>query len=333
VNAGAIWVALVPAAVSALAIAILRRSRWSSRLADHPNERSLHTQPRPRLGGLGIAAGLLPVAVTYGSGGGSVILACALGLCIVSLMDDLRALPAALRLSAHLLAALVVMSAIAYVPAAAPPWAWLCWLTVLVAIVWITNLYNFMDGADGLAGTMAVVGFGAYAIAAGLAGEQTLALISLATASASAGFLVHNFPPARVFMGDAGSIPLGFLAAALGIQGYVAGTWPAAFPVLVFSPFIVDATVTLLRRLARGERVWKAHRTHLYQRLVLSGWSARQLALRAAGLMLAVAASALVLARSGFMLQCGIIFFWAAVYALIFPALDRKAKTNTNTAR
>ena len=246
---------------------------------------------------------------------------------------DLRALPIALRLSAHLLAALFVMSAIAYVPAGASPGTWICWLAATLAIVWMTNLYNFMDGADGLAGTMAVIGFGAYAIAAGLAGEDSLALVSLALASASAGFLPHNFPPARVFMGDAGSIPLGFLAATLGVQGYAAGAWPAAFPMLVFSPFIVDATLTLLRRLLRGERVWKAHRTHLYQRLVLAGWDVRGLVLRAGALMLAAAASAVVLARAGFMLQCGIIFFWVVVYALLFRALDGKATTNTNTAR
>ena len=332
-NAGAMWVALVPAAISALVITILRRSRWSSRLADHPNERSLHTQPRPRIGGIGIALGVMPAALAYGSGQSALILACALGLALLSLLDDLRALPIALRLSVQLLAALFVMSAIAYVPAGAEAWAWLCWLAATIAIVWMTNLYNFMDGADGLAGTMAVIGFGAYAIAAWLAGEGSLALVSLAIASASAGFLLHNFPPARVFMGDAGSIPLGFLAATLGVQGYAAGAWPAAFPVLVFSPFIVDATLTLLRRLLRRERVWKAHRTHLYQRLVLAGWDVRRLVLRAGALMLAAAASAVALARAGFMLQCGIIFFWVVVYALLFPALDRKATNNTNPAR
>jgi len=198
--------------------------------------------------------------------------------------------------------------------------------------VWMTNLYNFMDGSDGLAGTMALVGFGAYAAAAALAGHGPLALVSLAVASASAGFLAFNFPPARVFMGDAGSIPLGFLAGALGVLGVVAGAWPAAFPAVAFSPFIVDATATLLRRLVRGERVWQAHRSHYYQRLVLSGWNPRRLVLAAGGLMLAAAASALVLARSGLMLQCGIIFFWVVLYALLLPAIDRKTRT-TNLAR
>ena len=332
-NAATLVALLVPALVTAILIAILRRTRWTDRLADHPNERSLHSQPTPRIGGLGLAAGFFPIAMSYADGPGALILACALALAVVSLVDDMRGLPVALRLSAHLLAALAVMSAIAYVPAGADASRWLAWLTAMVALVWMTNLYNFMDGADGLAGTMALVGFGAYAAAAALAGHAPLALASLAVASAAAGFLAHNFPPARVFMGDAGSIPLGFLAGALGVLGFVAGAWPAAFPVVVFSPFIIDATVTLLRRVTRRERVWQAHRTHYYQRLVLSGWNPRRLVLVAAALMVAAGASGVVLARAGFMLQCGIIFFWALFYALLLPAIDRRTRTNNPVAR
>jgi len=331
-NAAMLVALLVPGIVAAALIAILLRTSSVRHLADHPNERSLHSQPTPRIGGLGIAAGFFPIAMSYADGPGALILACALALALVSLVDDMRGLPVVLRLSAHLLAAIAVMSAIAYVPAGAEAWRWLAWLAVLLAVVWVTNLYNFMDGSDGLAGTMALVGFGAYAAAAALAGHGPLALVSLAVASASAGFLAFNFPPARVFMGDAGSIPLGFLAGALGVLGFVAGAWPAAFPVVAFSPFIVDATATLLRRLVRGERVWQAHRSHYYQRLVLSGWNPRRLVLAAGGLMLAAAASALVLARSGLMLQCGIIFFWVVLYALLLPAIDRKTRT-TNLAR
>jgi len=166
VNAAALWAAIVPALVTAVVIAILRRMPGTARLADHPNERSLHTQPTPRIGGLGIAAGAFPVALSVADGPGALILACALALALLSLVDDLRGLPVVLRLSAHLLAAIVVMSAIAYVPSGADGLIWLAWLAVAVAIVWMTNLYNFMDGADGLAGTMGLIGFGAYALAA-----------------------------------------------------------------------------------------------------------------------------------------------------------------------
>ncbi len=331
-NDATLWAA-VPAALAALAIALLRRAPWSARLADHPNERSLHSQPRPRIGGIGIACGVFPLAL-YATGGSiALILACALALAALSLADDLRSLPVGLRLAAHALAAIVVIAVIAFDPSVTDPWRWLAWLAGVLAIAWMTNLYNFMDGTDGLAGTMALVGFGAYALAASFAGRPTLSLVCLAIASASAGFLLHNLPPARVFMGDAGSIALGFLAGALGLYGFVAGAWPMAFPVLVFSPFIVDATVTLLKRLARREPVWQAHRTHYYQRLVLSGWRPRRLLFASGGVMLAAAASALVLARVGLMLQCGIIFFWAVFYALLLPAIDRKTRTNKSMAQ
>jgi UDP-N-acetylmuramyl pentapeptide phosphotransferase/UDP-N-acetylglucosamine-1-phosphate transferase len=180
---------------------------------------------------------------------------------------------------------------------------------------------------------MGAIGFGAYAWAAFQAGNAALGVTCLALASANVGFLAHNFPPARVFMGDAGSIPLGFLAGALGVQGFASGAWTAAFPVVVFSPFIVDASVTLLRRLARRERVWQAHRTHYYQRLVLAGWNPRRLLFAAGALMLAAAASALFLREAEPMLQCGIIFCWAVLYALLLPAIDRKTRTMTAAAR
>jgi UDP-GlcNAc:undecaprenyl-phosphate GlcNAc-1-phosphate transferase len=311
---------LVPALVAWALIAILVRMPWTASLSDQPNERSLHTIPTPRIGGIGILAGV--AAVSFPPGALAVTLGCALALWCISLADDLRGLPVAARLAAHLVAAAVAVAALLGPPAdilAAAPW-----LLALLAIVWATNLYNFMDGADGLAGGMAVIGFAAYAIAAVLAGASALAWTSAAVASAAAGFLVHNYPPARAFLGDCGSIPLGFLAGMLGLHGILAGTWGLAFPLLVFSPFIVDATVTLVRRLVRGDAPWRAHREHGYQRLVLAGWSRQRLALSAYALMLAAAGSALALERVGFMLQCGIIFGWIVLYALIVFAIERK---------
>jgi UDP-N-acetylmuramyl pentapeptide phosphotransferase/UDP-N-acetylglucosamine-1-phosphate transferase len=150
-----------------------------------------------------------------------------------------------------------------------------------------------------------------------------LALACCALASASVGFLIHNFPRARVFMGDAGSIPLGFLAGCFGTYGVIAGVWPVWFPLLVFSPFIVDATFTLAKRALRREAVWRAHRSHLYQRLVLAGWSHRRLALSAYALMAAAALSALAAARSEPMVQCGMIAVWVVAYLLLLYASGR----------
>jgi UDP-N-acetylmuramyl pentapeptide phosphotransferase/UDP-N-acetylglucosamine-1-phosphate transferase len=164
---------------------------------------------------------------------------------------------------------------------------------LVLAVAWITNLYNFMDGSDGLAAGMSVIGFGTYALAATLGGDVSLSVLSLALAAASAGFLVFNFHPAKIFLGDVGSIPLGFLAAALGIVGWRNDLWPLWFPVLAFGPFIGDATLTFVKRLVRGERVWHAHRDHYYQRMVRMGLGHRGTACVAYAAMLLCAAAAL----------------------------------------
>ena len=319
----AIFSAIVPAVLALATLALLRRMPWVAHLADHPNERSLHTTPTPRIGGLGMLVGAGVWIACY-PGPLATTFACALALWCVSFADDLRGLPVSVRLAAHGLAATLAVAAMLGIPES--PLALGVGLAAVGAIVWSTNLFNFMDGADGLAGTMALVGFATYGLAALVGGEPTLAWNCLALASAAAGFLAHNFPPARVFLGDSGSIPLGFLAAVLGLHGVIAGAWPIAFPFLVFSPFIVDATVTLLARLARREAVWRAHRGHYYQRLVLSGWTRRRLLLAFAGLAVATAVSALVLPGASLMLQCGIILAWLAVYALILLAIEGQTR-------
>jgi UDP-N-acetylmuramyl pentapeptide phosphotransferase/UDP-N-acetylglucosamine-1-phosphate transferase len=150
-----------------------------------------------------------------------------------------------------------------------------------------------MDGSDGLAGGMALIGFGAFGAAAWLAGERGFAAGCLALAGASAAFLLHNFHPARIFLGDVGAVPLGFLAAGLGLIGWRDDIWPLHFVALVFALFIGDATVTLVRRLLRRERVWQAHRDHYYQRMVRMGLGHRRTALIAYALMAICAAAAL----------------------------------------
>ncbi len=322
-NAQWLVVAALPASVAWLAIALLRRSRWAASLADRPNDRSLHAEPRPRVGGLGIMLGVLAASTWWVQGPLAVVIAAAAGLAFVSTLDDLRSLPIHVRLLAHFAAAIAAVYALDGCTPAGLAGALGC-LVAVIAVVWITNLFNFMDGSDGLAGGMAVIGFTAYGIAALAGGVAPVAAVSFATASAAAGFLLHNFPPARVFMGDAGSIPLGFLAAALGIAGITADAWPLWFPLLVFSPFILDATLAVLRRTRRREPVWRAHRSHYYQRLILAGWSHRRLALWAYLLMLAAAASALAGRAEGTMLQCGIIFTWVAAYGLLLAAIERR---------
>ena len=286
--AGVAGLALV---ACALILAMLLKTGLAWRLAtDIPNDRSLHTRPTPRIGGWGIVpvsviAMLVAAPPLWLAAGGTAFLAA------VSQIDDRRGLPARVRFGAHLLA---VAALIALNPAPVPWWAL---AAVGFLMLWLVNLYNFMDGSDGLAGGMALFGFGGYAVAAlsGPTPQIDLGIASAAIAGAAAGFLLFNFHPARIFLGDSGSIPLGFLAGALGYWGWLKGTWPVWFPALVFAPFIADASVTLLRRLARGERFWQAHREHYYQRMVQLGMGHGRTAcawylLMLAGIMLAVRA-------------------------------------------
>ncbi len=317
---------LLPALIAAFVIAASRRSSWAMRVIDRPNERSLHTVPTPRLGGVGLMAGALPLIALTGSAPLVAIAVCAAFLAIVSFIDDMRSLPIEVRLPAHLAASLAAVLAFASPVGAGAAWGWVEVAIAVLAIAWMANLFNFMDGSDGIAGGMGVIGFAVLAIAAADGGSMPLALASIAIASAAAGFLLFNFPPARVFLGDSGSVPLGFLAGALGAWGVTLGAWPVWFPLLAFSPFIVDASLTVLRRLFAGERIWRAHRSHFYQRLVLAGWSRRRLALAAYGLMIAAGASALAGRGQGEEVQCAIILVWGAIYVSLLVAIERRTR-------
>ena len=269
-----------------LALVLRGQRHWA---IDVPNERSLHSDPTPRSGGVAIVAGIGMAAALAAAGFEQVPLAAiglAIGLCGVSLADDRNGLPIALRLATHLLAAGVFA---AYLSKYTAPWWWM--LLAMLAMAAMTNFFNFMDGANGLAGGMAVVGFASYGSAA-FADAAGMAAVCFGIAAAAAGFLIFNLQ-GKIFMGDGGSVPLGFLAAALGMEGWMQGLWPSWFPVLVFAPFIADAVATLAMRIARRERFWEAHREHHYQRLVRSGWTHSRLACAAYALMAACAGLAL----------------------------------------
>lgn len=280
-----IWLAALSFVVAFIAIRVLL-SRFGHLALDRPNERSLHEKPIPRTAGIAV---LLGGALSLAFGATDLWVAFSLAgmLAAISIADDLRGLPPWSRLLAHALAAAAlvwyVLSPMDLVPMA----------LLILAVVWLTNLFNFMDGSDGLAGGMALIGFATFGAAAWLAGERGLAAGCLALACASAAFLLHNFHPARIFLGDVGAVPLGFLAAGLGLIGWRDDVWPLNFIALVFALFIGDATVTLLRRLLRRERVWQAHRDHYYQRMVRMGLGHRRTALIAYALMLVCSAAAL----------------------------------------
>lgn len=305
---------LVAAVVCVALLLVLVRSQ--SLPKDLPNDRSLHSAPVSRSGGLAMVFAIALTGPLFFYGVGTWLSLGAV-LALVSFADDWRSLPFMLRLATHVFAAL----ALVYYMMPDLPLA-LAALVVLT-IVWGTNLYNFMDGADGLAGGMTLIGFGVYAVA-GWTADATFAWFAASVSATAAAFLLLNFHPARIFMGDVGSIPLGFLAAAMGVYGWHAAIWPAWFPLLTFSPFIVDATFTLAQRAARGERVWRAHREHYYQRLVRMGLGHRSTALAEYVLMVAAGISALSLLAAPVFAQRLMLAIWAAIYLALAHMVNKK---------
>jgi UDP-N-acetylmuramyl pentapeptide phosphotransferase/UDP-N-acetylglucosamine-1-phosphate transferase len=318
--AAAALVALLSACLCASILLLLLRTGLAWQLAtDIPNDRSLHVRPTPRVGGWAIAPVAVAAILLVAPALWFVAAATAL-LAAVSQFDDRSGLPARVRFPAHMLA---VIGLVVFYPAAAPWWA-LAFLALLM--IWLVNLYNFMDGADGLAGGMALFGFAGYALAA-LQGPHSmpeLAWVAGALAGAAFGFLLFNFHPARVFLGDAGSISLGFLAGALGYWGWRGGAWPVWFPVLVFAPFITDASITLARRVVRGEKFWQPHREHYYQRMVRSGLGHAQTARIWYALMVFGVILAVLALDWPPTVQWSMVTAWIVTLYLLGLAVDRR---------
>lgn len=254
----------------------LRRYALTHQVMDIPNARSSHQVPTPRGGGLAIVVtflGALPFLAWTGTLRLNEL--CALfgaGLitAVIGFIDDHRHIDARWRLLGHFIAAFWGLAWLGGLPSLSifghviDMGVWGA-LLAAVYLVWLLNLYNFMDGIDGIASIEAIcVGIGSVAMYA-VAGLPTLSAISMILIAAVAGFVLWNFPVARIFMGDAGS---GFLGIVLGLLSLMAAWadqrlfwgW-----LILLGVFIVDATITLLRRLFRGDRIYQAHRSHAYQ--------------------------------------------------------------------
>jgi len=314
---------------------------------DHPNDRSLHHVPTPKMGGIAIVGsgviGVMVFALLRLSGGWDDadgfearpqvmwILAGALFLAVVSFLDDRKGIPIWFRFGCHFLAASAVVFGgdvrltVLHVPGLAEiELGWLAAPLTLGFLVWMTNLYNFMDGMDGFAGGMTVLGFGMLAYFFWMADQPVLFSVSLIQAAAALGFLLHNFPPAKIFMGDVGSITTGFLAGTLGVLGCRQRAFDLWVPLVIFSPFILDATVTLVRRAVRGERVWKAHREHYYQRIVLSGWSHRRTVAVEYGVMACCAVLAVMYHMSTDGRRIVILSAWMSLFVVLAALVHKQ---------
>ena len=282
---------LIGALASIVGVRLLTSWALRRNLLDVPNSRSSHTRPTPRGGGLAIAAISVSgwVYLEFASGlPTAAILGCVLGAALVigiSWLDDLVGLSARVRLLVHLVAAGIAVISVGSWDVVALPFGSQLVLggagTVLTVlwIVGLTNAYNFMDGSDGMAGTQAVIAGLGWSFVAAASGDTTTSAFAVLLAGSSTGFLVHNMPPARIFMGDVGSAFLGYSFAILPLLSLHSGEpLRRTAPLLGFLfvwPFICDTSFTLLRRLVRGENIFAAHRTHVYQRAMTVGYSHR----------------------------------------------------------
>jgi UDP-N-acetylmuramyl pentapeptide phosphotransferase/UDP-N-acetylglucosamine-1-phosphate transferase len=266
-----------------------------------PSSRGLHKVPTPVGGGLGlISAALIMWALSQWPLLAEMvrIVAAIFALAALSWLDDRRPLPPAIRFAAQ---ALVIVATLWWLPMqqrllpVVPLGVERC--AIAIGWLWMLNLTNFMDGIDGLAGIEAVsVGLG-YAVCATLFVHDTAVVaqlpdLALFVAAASIGYLVWNWAPAQIFMGDVGSIPLGFLFGLLMFDLSERGDWAAAIILPLY--FIADATTTLLDRIRRGIRPWHAHREHAYQHAVLAGMSHAEVSLHVGTLNVALGALAVL---------------------------------------
>lgn len=251
---------------------------------DQPNQRSMHSVPIPRLGGVALWGAIVCGLVMHPMESHQRILLEALTMVVaVSLLDDIRTLPPWPRLATHLVAALLALWGAWLVPGTwtLPGWTWawpyaLALPLCLLFVVWTSNCFNFMDGMDGLAATQAITGFGGLAIMAGLSAAPWLTLAASLTAAAAIGFLPWNWPTARLFLGDAGAVGLGFWQGVLTLYGAAHGAFPLWAGLLAFAPFLLDGTITLLVRTIHGHSPLVPHREHLYQRLAMGPWGVRR---------------------------------------------------------
>jgi len=278
-TASVILVVFTAFAVAVIATGLMRRYALQRNLIDVPNLRSSHASPTPRGGGVAIVIAFFAAALLLAILGlldvrllGTLLIGGS-AMALVGFFDDRWQLRASVRFGVHLAAALWAVILLGGVPERAlGNWGlhgvWIGGLVAVLALVWITNLFNFMDGLDGIAASEAVFVSGAGAWLnwyEGGAPGLTAAMACLA--AASSGFLRWNWPPARIFMGDVGSGFLGFSLAVLGLAVSQKGIFSIEVWAILGGVFLVDATVTLIRRVVRGDRWFEAHRTHAYQHL------------------------------------------------------------------
>jgi len=305
---------------------------------DTPNERSLHESPTPRTGGVAI---LLSAIITsfiflYNQNlniSPSIIIAGAM-IIIISLLDDFRPVKSIVRLVVHIASAVIVVRAGFVIEYINMPWGGGNILSILASaltiafIVWMINLYNFMDGMDGLASGMSIFGFLTFAVIGYLENQHGFSITSLILAVSSMGFLVWNFPPAKIFMGDLGSAVYGYIVAVFVIYAHINNIIPVHISIILFSPFIFDATATLICRIYNREKFWQAHNKHFYQQLVLSGLGHKKVLMYEYVLMIACSILVIAMYDARPLYQIFTILIALFTYVLIAAIILKKIKSS-----
>ncbi|MCX6841947.1 MAG: hypothetical protein NTX53_06700, partial [candidate division WOR-3 bacterium] len=279
---------------------MLKRAHMGAPM-DVPSGRSSHTRSTVRGGGVGLALAVCLALLALGlraqgvpRGDIGLFAIATVIIAAIGLWADYRDPPASYRLFLQLGAAGLVMGAGMQLQVLKLPWSHnvaLYWAAVPLTLFWITavtNLSNFIDGADGLATSVSIVYSSGIAAAAFATGHPYEGIVAFVVIAGCLGFLWFNFPPAKLFMGDVGSLTLGFVFAVLAIRLATLGEHPVplTFFLILYSSFLFDTTYTIVYRATRGEKFWQAHRTHLYERLLLVGWSHLRVTLFYVGLSL-----------------------------------------------
>lgn len=298
---------VLTAAAAWVATGVALRYLGKREILDKPNERSSHRHPTPRGGGIALVPVIVAAWGTIGILSHAalihwIVILAGAALAAVSWIDDMRGLSPAPRFLSHIVAVVLVVALLPSNKLVFQGMLPLVLDRVAAALVWIwfVNLFNFMDGIDGITGIeTAALGLGIAIVAT--VGSLSIASVGLAPlglalAATVVGFLFWNWHPARIFMGDVGSVPLGFFAGWLLIAAAANGAWAAALILPAY--YLADATITLGRRAARLEPIWRAHREHFYQRAAAAGWRHDRVALCVGILDLVLIGTALLASRA-----------------------------------
>jgi Fuc2NAc and GlcNAc transferase len=262
-------------------VTIFRRWCLRFQLVDIPNERSSHTIPTPRGGGIVIVIMTILAYLVFGYLAGTINWFFVLGsflIAFISWLDDLISINSLWRFLVHAVSAALVIYGVgvfSFENEFFKEFTWIFYVLTFLWIVWLTNAYNFMDGIDGIAATQAITAGIGWSLFAFLADVSSIAMFAAVIVAANLAFILHNWSPAKIFMGDVGSAFLGFTFAVMPLLFLEIKSNSEAFPfaICALSIFLFDSVLTFLRRVFNREPFWKAHRSHIYQRLTINGKS------------------------------------------------------------